>query len=192
MVDTGRLPGELHEMAVYYLAKAQRDLGRSADSRQGMQLVAAGDGRLAPAARRGLAHLARFAGDFPTALAAARTLGWAGRHHRIEGDVWWPHGDMDRAAAAYEAGRAEAEEHGVAGERATSQAQLAFVHAFTDQARADDELEFAEQLLSGLDPRASTLTTQIAALVHATPAPPMSRTARTSCAPRSASPGWPP
>ncbi|MGW2393981.1 ATP/GTP-binding protein [Streptomyces lydicamycinicus] len=90
VVDTGRLPGELHEMAVYYLAKAQRDLGRSADSRRGMRLVADGGGRLAPAARRGLAHLARFAGDFPTALAAARDLGWAGRHHRIEGDVWCP------------------------------------------------------------------------------------------------------
>lgn len=166
VVDTGRLPGELHEMAVYYLAKAQRDLGRSADSQQGMQLVADGGGRLAPAAQRGLAHLARFAGDFPTALAAARTLGWAGRHHRIEGDVWWPQGDMDRAAAAYEAARTEAEEHGVAGERATSQAQRAFVLAFTDPARADDELDLAEQLLAGLDLRATTLTTQIAALAR--------------------------
>ncbi|WP_330319166.1 hypothetical protein [Streptomyces platensis] len=166
VVDTGRLPGELHEMAVYYLAKAQRDLGRSADSQQGMQLVADGGELNAPAARRGLAHLARSASDFPTALDAARTLGWAGRHHRIEGDVWWPHGDMDRAAAAYEAARAEAEEHGVAGERATSQAQRAFVLAFTDPARADDELDLAEQLLSELDLRATTLTTQIAALAR--------------------------
>ncbi|MFJ5803702.1 P-loop NTPase family protein [Streptomyces decoyicus] len=166
VVDTGRLPDELHEMAVYYLAKAQCDLGRSAASQHGMQLVADGGGRLAPAARRGLAHLARFAGDFPTALAAARTLGWVGRHHRIEGDVWWPQGDMDRAAAAYEAARTEAEEHGVAGERATSQAQRAFAIAFTDPARADDELDLAERLLSGLDLRATTLTTQIAALAR--------------------------
>ncbi|MFE6744115.1 ATP/GTP-binding protein [Streptomyces tubercidicus] len=166
VVDTGRLPDELHEMAVYYLAKAQRDLGRSAASQRGMQLVADGGGRLAPAARRGLAHLARFAGDFPTALAAARTLGWAGRHHRIEGDVRWPQGDMERAAAAYEAARTEAEEHGVAGERATSQAQRAFALAFTDPAGADDELDLAEQLLSGLDLRATTLTTRIAALAR--------------------------
>ncbi|WJY43289.1 ATP/GTP-binding protein (plasmid) [Streptomyces sp. P9-2B-2] len=166
VVQAGLLPAELQEMAVYYLAKAQRDLGRSDDSRRGMQLVAGGGGRLAPAARRGLAHLARFAGDFPTALAAARTLGWAGRHHRIEGDVWWPHGDMDRAAAAYEAARTEAEEHGVAGEQATSQAQRAFALAFTDPARAADELDLAEQLLSGLDLRATTLTTQIAALAR--------------------------
>ncbi|MFJ6792087.1 ATP/GTP-binding protein [Streptomyces angustmyceticus] len=166
VVDTGRLPDELHEMAVYYLAKAQRDLGRSAASRRGMQLVADGGGRLAPAARRGLAHLARFAGDFSTALAAARTLGWAGRHHRIEGDVWWPQGYMERAAAAYEAARGEAEEHGVAGERATSQAQRAFALAFADPARADDELDLAEQLLAGLDLRATTLTTKIAALAR--------------------------
>ncbi len=76
VIDTGLLP-DLHEMAVYYRAKAQRDLGRSGDSRRGMQLVAEGGGRLAPAARRGLAHLARLAGDFPTALDTARTLGWA-------------------------------------------------------------------------------------------------------------------
>ncbi|MCX4638484.1 hypothetical protein OG775_25755 [Streptomyces platensis] len=37
---------------------------------------------------------------------------------------------MDRAAAAYEAARTEAEEHGVAGDRATSQAQRAFVYAY--------------------------------------------------------------
>ncbi|MEU6989367.1 hypothetical protein ABZ953_01710 [Streptomyces sp. NPDC046465] len=97
---TQLLPADLHEMTVYYLAKAQRDLGDSASSRHGMQLVANGTGRLAPAARRGLAHLARLAGDFPTAHDTAQTLGWAGRQHRVEGDIYWPHGDMDRAAAA--------------------------------------------------------------------------------------------
>lgn len=166
VIATGLLPTELHEMAVYYLAKAQRDLGRSDDSRHGMQLVAAGGGRLAPAARRGLAHLARLAGDFPTALATAETLGWPGRHHRVLGDVWWVQGDMDRAAGAYEAARTEAEQHGVAGERATSQAQRAFVLAFSHPGRADDELDLAQQLLSGLDLRATTLTTQIASLAR--------------------------
>lgn len=166
VVNTGLLPTDLHEMAVYYRAKAQRDLGRSDDSRRGMQLVADGGGRLAPAARRGLAHLARLAGDFPTALATAQTLGWEGRHHRVEGDVWWVQGEMDRAAAAYEAARTEAEQHGITGERATSQAQRAFVLAFTDPDLADDELELAHQLLAGLDLRATDLTTQIAALLR--------------------------
>ncbi|MER8159959.1 ATP/GTP-binding protein [Streptomyces sp. NPDC094472] len=173
VTDTGLLPEELQQMAVYYLAKAQRDLGRSEDSRQGMQLVADGGGRLAPAARRGLAHLARLVGDFPTALTAARTLGWAGRHHRVEGDVWWPQGEMDRAAAAYEAARTEAEQHGIAGERATSQAQRAFVLAFSDPDQAEDELELAEQLLTGITLRATTLTTHTADLIRSagTPGP---------------------
>ncbi|MBG7704665.1 hypothetical protein HCJ76_42910 [Streptomyces sp. MC1] len=96
-------------------------------------------------------------------------LGWAGRQHRVEGDVLWPHCDMDRAAAAYAAAREQAEQaeqHGVAGERATSQAQGNLVVAFTDPDSADDELHLAEQLLTGLDLRATSLTVRIAALVH--------------------------
>lgn len=166
VADTGLLPPELHEMALYYLAKAQRDLGRTEPSRRGMQLVADGGGRLAPAARRGLAHLARLAGDFPTALTAAETLGRPGRQNRVLGDLWWVQGDMTRAAAAYEAARTEAEQHGIAGERTTAQAQRAFVLAFTDPGRADDELDLAQQLLTGVDLRATTLTTRIAALVR--------------------------
>lgn len=95
-------------MAVYHLAKAHRDLGDTTASRHGMQTVTDGDGRLTPAARRGLAHLARLAGDSPTAYTTARTLGWAGRRHRVEGDIHWPHGDMTRAAA-YAAARYQAE-----------------------------------------------------------------------------------
>lgn len=166
VVDTGLLPDDLSEMATYYLAKAWRDIGRSDDSRRGMQRVADGGGRLAPAARRGLAHLARMAGDFPLALETARTLGWEGRHHRVLGDIWWPHGDVDQAVAAYAAARSEAEQHGVAGERATAQAHLALASAFADPTRADDELLLAQQLLDGLDLRATALTTQIAALVR--------------------------
>ncbi|WP_190137850.1 ATP/GTP-binding protein [Streptomyces longispororuber] len=166
VTGSGLLPADLHEMAVYYLAKAHRDLGNSTASRQGMQAVADGGGRLAPAARRGLVHLARLAGDFPTAYATAQTLGWAGRQHRVEGDILWPHGDMDRAAAAYAAARDQAEQHGVAGERATSQAQRALVLAFTDPDTADDELHLTDQLLAGLDLRATNFTARIAALVR--------------------------
>ncbi|MFF2721379.1 hypothetical protein [Streptomyces sp. NPDC058011] len=143
VAGTGLLPNELDEMALYYLAKAQRDLGDSAASRHGMQLVADGNGRLAPAARRGLAHLARLAADFPTAYNVAQTLRWEGRRHRVKGDLHWPHGDMDRAAAAYATARDQAEQHGIAGERATSQAQRAFALAFTDPATATDELHLA-------------------------------------------------
>ncbi|MFD4376836.1 hypothetical protein [Streptomyces sp. NPDC058486] len=149
-------------MAVYYLAKAQRDLGRSAESRRGMQNVADSRGRLAPAARCGLAHLARLAGDFPAAHMVVSDLGWPGRHHRVDGDIWWPHGDMSRAAIAYKAARTEAEQHGVAGERATSQGQ----RAFTDPDCGTDEIELARHLLSGLTLRQTGHTIDMAALVR--------------------------
>ncbi|WP_331276012.1 hypothetical protein [Streptomyces sp. Qhu-G9] len=93
VVDSRLLPDDLQHMALYYRAKAHRDLGDSAASQAGMQTVADGDTRLAPAARRGLAHLAHLArtvGGFPTALAIARNLGWEGRHHRVEGDPGGP------------------------------------------------------------------------------------------------------
>jgi hypothetical protein len=73
---------------------------------------------------------------------------------------------MDRAAAAYAAARDEADHHGIAGERATSQTQRSFALAFTDPAVADAELALAEQLLSGLDLRGTTLTTRIAVLAR--------------------------
>ncbi|MBU3866252.1 hypothetical protein KN815_19935 [Streptomyces sp. 4503] len=89
------------------------------------------------------------------------------------GDVWWPQCEMNRAADAYAAGRTEAEQHGIAGERATSQAQRAFVLAFTDPDQAEDELELAEHLLTGLTLRATTLTTHTADLIRSagTPGP---------------------
>jgi hypothetical protein len=166
VITTGLLPADLHDMAVYYLAKAQRDLGHSNDSRQGMQHVIDGGGRLAPSARRGLAHLARLAGDFPTALEVAQTLGWEGRHHRVFAEVWWVHGDMARAAAAYQSGRIEAEQHSVAGEAATAQSMRALALAFTDPGLVDDELQLAEQLLAGVNIRVSRINAQIAALVR--------------------------
>ncbi|MCZ1001073.1 ATP/GTP-binding protein [Streptomyces mirabilis] len=160
------LPDDLVELATYYLAKAQRDLGLTDASRRGMQGVASAEGRLAAAARRGLAHLSRLSGDFPTAVEAAGRLGWEGRHHRVLGDVWWVQGDMERAEAAYLAGRSEAEEHGVVGETAMMQAHLAFAVSFSDPLRADDELDLAERLLSHLSLRSSEMTTRIAVLVR--------------------------
>ncbi|MFH9959051.1 ATP/GTP-binding protein [Streptomyces roseolus] len=166
VLDTGLLPAELIEMALYFRAKAHRDLGDTAASRDGMHQVAAGGGRYAPDAARGLAHLARAAGDFPTALNTARTLGWAGRGHRVLGDIHFAHGDMTAAAGAYTAALAEADQHGNAGERAIAQAHRALVLAFTDPYHAEGEVTYAEQLLAGLDQRATALTIQIAGLVR--------------------------
>src|SRR5687767_14084924 len=117
------------EIALYYRAKSLRGTGRAAPSRRDYRQVADEGGRLAPAARRGLAHAARLAGDFPTALAAAHNLGWEGRHQRVLGDLYWLQGQPERAAAAYLAGRTEAEQHGKAGEAAHNQALRAFAIA---------------------------------------------------------------
>ncbi|MFF8868044.1 ATP/GTP-binding protein [Streptomyces sp. NPDC015139] len=165
VLDSGLLPAELTEMALYYRAKAHKDLSQNDAARTGMQQVADLGGRLAPKARRGLANLARLAGDFPTALAAVPTLGWKGRHYRVLGDIHWSHADTAAAAAAFEAGRAEAEQHGAAGERAMMQVRLALAVSFAAPVRADDELALAHQLLDGLDQRSNTLLAHTAALI---------------------------
>jgi tetratricopeptide (TPR) repeat protein len=166
VLETGLLSGQLTELALYYRAKAHKDLGRTDAALDGYRQVADADGRLAPRARRGLANLARIRGDFPTALAAIPTLGWKGRHHRVLGHIRWPHGDIDGAVEAFEAARTEAEQHDAPGERAIAQTLLSLVTAFTDPARADDELALAHQLLDQLDQRATTLLAQVAALVR--------------------------
>ncbi|WP_369383166.1 ATP/GTP-binding protein [Streptomyces sp. cg36] len=166
VIRSHRLPDDLEEAAIYYLAKAHRDLGHTQESRRGMQRIASGGGRLAPAARRGLAHLSRLAGDFPATLEIAQSLGWEGRHHRIAGDVWWAHGDMQRASEAFQAARQEAEDHNVAGEAATCQAMRALALAFLDPNQADDELQLAQHLVDHLDLRATQLTIEIATLAR--------------------------
>ncbi len=165
VLDTGLLPAELTEMALYYRAKAHKDLSQNDAARTGMQQVADADGRLALKARRGLANLARLAGDFPTALAAVPALGWQGRHHRVLGDIRWSQADTGLAVAAFEAGRAEAEQHGAAGERAMMQVRLALAISFADPVRAADELALAHQLLDGLDQRSNTLLALVVALI---------------------------
>ncbi|MFG2681279.1 ATP/GTP-binding protein [Streptomyces sp. NPDC048392] len=166
VLDTGLLSGELSELALYYRAKAHKDLGRTDAALGGMRQVADANGRLAPRARRGLANLARIRGDFPTALAAIPTLGWEGRQHRVLGHIRWPHGDIDRAVAAFEAARTEAEQHDALGEQAIAQTHIALVTAFADPVRADDELALAHQLLDRLDQRATTLLAHVVALVR--------------------------
>ncbi|GAA2266119.1 ATP/GTP-binding protein [Streptomyces amakusaensis] len=164
VLDTGLLDAELTTLALYYRAKAHKDLGRTPESRTGMQQVADAGGRLAPKAHRGLANLDRISGDFPAALAAVPTLGWKGRHHRVAGDIHWPHADLDRAITSFEAARAEAEHHDAPGERAIAQVRLALVVSFADPARASDELDLAHQYLAPLDQRATLLLAHIAAL----------------------------
>ncbi|MEV8529254.1 ATP/GTP-binding protein [Streptomyces sp. NPDC052000] len=165
VLDTGLLPAALTEMALYYRAKANKDLDRTDAARTGMQQVADAGGRFAAQGRRGLASLARLAGDFPAALAVVPTLGWEGRHHRVLGDILWPHGDFAQAITAFENARTEAEQHDAAGERAMSQVRIALATSFADPVRATDELVLAHQLLDGLDQRANRILAHLAALI---------------------------
>ncbi|MEU9489307.1 ATP/GTP-binding protein [Streptomyces decoyicus] len=166
VLDTGLLSGELTDLALYYRAKAHKDLAHTDEALTGMRQVAEAGGRLAPRGRRGMAQLARIRGAFPTALAAVPALGWKGRHHRVLGHIWFPHGDIERATAAFEAARAEAEQHNAPGERAIAQTLLALVVSFTDPLRADDELALAHQYLDRLDQRATTFYAAVAALAR--------------------------
>ncbi|MFJ1869676.1 hypothetical protein ACIOD1_34350 [Streptomyces sp. NPDC088097] len=118
-----------------------------------------------PRTLRGLANLARLAGEFPTALAAVPTLGWKGRAHRVLGDIHCSQADTVRAIATFEAGRSEAEQHGASGERAMMQVRLALAIAFADPDRAADEFALAHQLLDGLDQRSNTLLAQVVTLI---------------------------
>lgn len=61
VLDGDLLSDELADVARYYRAKADKDLGRTTASLEGMQQVAAAGGRLAPQAQRGIANLARIA-----------------------------------------------------------------------------------------------------------------------------------
>ncbi|MFJ9566003.1 hypothetical protein ACIRQQ_38960 [Streptomyces fuscichromogenes] len=86
------------------------------------------------------------------------------RHHRVLGDLWWLQGEPEHAAAAYLASRTEAEQHAKSGEAAHNQALRAL--AFYDPQQTDDEIALAHQLLTGLDLRAMTINTAIAALIR--------------------------
>ncbi|MGW0535578.1 hypothetical protein [Streptomyces sp. NPDC003032] len=78
------------------------------------------------------------------------------------------HDHRHHAATAYAQARDLAEQHGVAGERATSQAHRALVLAFTDPDAADDEIHLAsddyERLISHSE--AHPTWTMITLMVH--------------------------
>ncbi|MEU9062420.1 ATP/GTP-binding protein [Streptomyces sp. NPDC048430] len=179
VIDSNLLPPGLREMPVYYRAKALRDIGSTEESRRGYQEVVNSNGRLAQAARRGLAQAARLVGDFPTALTAARSLGWEGRHQRVLGDLYWLQGEAQQAADAYLAGRLEAEQHAKAGEAAHNQALRALALAFIDPRQAAEEIDLAAQLLIGLDLRATTINAGIASLIRDAGHPTVEDRART-------------
>lgn len=166
VLDGGLLPPSAQDLARYYLAECQRDLGRPQESAAGMRLVAVGSGPLAADAARGLVHLGRRLGDFPAVHAAAQQLGRDSRHHRTLGDLWWTQGSIALACAAYDNACRQAEAESAHGEAALSRACLAFAAAFQDHARADQQIQLAEQLLQSAHIRWAEIQTRNAALLR--------------------------
>ncbi|SHL02479.1 ATP/GTP-binding protein [Actinacidiphila paucisporea] len=162
----GLLPPSAQDLARYYLAECQRDLGRAEESAAGMRQVAAGAGPLAADAARGLIHLARRLGDFPAVQAATAQLGGGSRYHRTLGDLWWTQGSIALACSAYDDACREAVAESNPGEAALSRACLAFAAAFQDRARADQQIQLAEHLLQSANIRWARVQTRIAGLLR--------------------------
>lgn len=162
----GLLPSSAQDLARYYLAECQRDLGRPQESAAGMRQVAAGAGPLAGDAARGLVHLARRVGDFPAVQAATEQLGGGSRYRRTLGDLWWTQGSIALACSAYDDACREAAAESAPGEAALSRACLAFAAAFQDRARADQQILLAEQLLQNARIRWAEIQTRIAGLLR--------------------------
>ncbi|MFF2132888.1 hypothetical protein ACFVW1_47685 [Streptomyces olivochromogenes] len=70
-------------------------------------------------------------------------------------------------------------QHAKAGEAAHNQALRALALAFVDPRQADDERDLAEQLLAGLDLRATTINAAIASLIRDAGSPAVDDRART-------------
>lgn len=166
VLDDGLLPSPVQDLARYYLAECQRDLGRPQESTVGMQRVAAGDSPLAADAARGLVHLGRRLGDFPAVLTATKRLGSDSRRHRTLGDLWWTQGSIALACSAYDDACRQAEAESSDGEAALSRACLAFAAAFQDRARADQQIQLAEHLLQSAHIRWAEIQTRNAALLR--------------------------
>lgn len=162
----GLLPSSARDLARYYLAECQRDLGRLEESAAGMRQVASGGGPLAADAARGLVHLTRRLGDFPAVLAATEQLGDDSRYHRTLGDLWWTQGSIALACAAYDDACRAAVAEANPGEAALSRACLAFAAAFQDSGRADQQIQLAEQLLQSADIRWARIQSRIAGLLR--------------------------
>ncbi|MER6477150.1 hypothetical protein [Streptomyces filamentosus] len=153
-------------MAVYYLAKAQRDLGRSADSRRGMQCVADAGGHLAPPPIADLRTSPTSPATSPPPTPSFPPPTGPDATTASTATSGGPTATCPRAAATYKAARTEAEQHGAAGGRVTSQAQRAFALAFPDPDLAASEIGLASQLVSGLTLRQTGHTIDMAALLR--------------------------
>ncbi|EST29291.1 hypothetical protein N566_22370 [Streptomycetaceae bacterium MP113-05] len=166
--DVLTIPGlspAVGELAEYFRAECERDLGRMEQSMAGMRRVADGGGRMAADATRGLLHLARRLGHFPDVLAAADELGSRGRRYRTLGDLWWTQGKFSLSCATYARGRDDASTAAETGEAALSQACLAFAASFGDRSRAQEQIDRSTEMLRGVTGRWADLQRRNAQLL---------------------------
>lgn len=166
ILASGTLPVEAQDLARYYLAECQRHLGDLESSAKNMRQVAAGTSPMAGDAARGLAHIARHLGDFPTALEGTETLVHNTRYYRALGHLSWIHGRMAQACAEYGQARDLALAEPNAGQAALGQASLSLAASFEDRALAAAQIALAEELLSGIRQNWSETHVGIARLVR--------------------------
>jgi len=166
ILDSGALPDEAVDLARYYLAECQRHLGDYESSTENMRQVAAGSSPMAGDAARGLAHIARHLGDFPTALEGTEALEHNTRYYRALGHLSWVHGRMAQACAEYGQARDLALAEPNAGQAALAQASLSLAASFEDRALAAAQIALAEDLLSGIRQNWSETHVGIARLVR--------------------------
>jgi len=165
VLASDRLPDDLIELPMYFLAMCERDLGNFAESLTGMQLVADRGGRLASDAARGLFHLSRRVGRFRDALGIADSLGQGGKHRRALGELWWSQGNISLACASLASAREDALSAGLAGEAALCQAYLAFASAFEDRPRAVEQIQRAADMLGAAPVGWAAVQVEVARLV---------------------------
>ena len=165
ILHSGTLPDGAVDLARYYLAECQRHLGEHEASAENMRQVAAGSSPMAGDAARGLAHIARHLGDFPTALEGTEALAHDTRYYRALGHLSWVHGRMAQACAEYGQARNLALAEPNAGQAALAQASLSLAASFEDPTLAAAQVTQAEDLLSGVRQSWSETHVQIARIV---------------------------
>ncbi|MEV5837239.1 hypothetical protein [Nocardia sp. NPDC052112] len=150
VLSLGVLPESAEHIAHYFLGESLRHLGRYEASAEHMGHVAAGRSPMAGEARRGLAHIARHLGDFPTALNTIEALDHDTHYYRALGHLWWTQGDLALSCSTYGTARELALADHNPGHAALAQAGLAFAAALGDRTRADQQIELARSLLENV------------------------------------------
>ncbi|MEU5432191.1 hypothetical protein AB0G73_02310 [Streptomyces sp. NPDC020719] len=164
-LDADLLSGDAYDLVAYFHAECARDLGRLTESESELRALAAGGGKIADTAMKGLIHLRRRAGRFRALQQDLESLPATPVRSRLAGDLWWTQACFDRADECYLAARDLARSRGAAGESALSEACRAFAAGFGSPAHAARTVESARELLTAVDITWAELQVTLAALL---------------------------